>query len=107
MVRGFEPLIDSMTCHSKDRHVLAAAVHADAGAIVTFNVRDLPNKSLAPYSIEVIHPDNFLLDAVDLAPTVEGWNDVDGERIYFVSNPGQGLWAHRGDFVGVPVTTEE
>ena len=37
----------------------------------------------------------------------EGWNDVDGERIYFVSNPGQGLWAHRGDFVGVPETTEE
>ena len=66
-----------------------------------------PFFSLAPYSIEVIHPDNFLLDAVDLAPTVEGWNDVDGERIYFVSNPGQGLWAHRGDFVGVPVTTEE
>ena len=70
MVRGFEPLIDSMTCHSKDRHVLAAAVHADAGAIVTFNVRDFPNKSLAPHSVEVIHPDDFLLDTLDLAPTV-------------------------------------
>ena len=70
MVRGFEPLVDSMTCDSKDRHVLAAAVHGDAGAIVTFNVRDFPPASLRPHSVEVIHPDDFLLDALDLAPSV-------------------------------------
>ena len=29
----------------------------------------------------------------------EGWNDVEGEKAFFVSNPGQGLWAYRGDFV--------
>ena len=28
----------------------------------------------------------------------EGWNDVGGDRIFFVSNPGQGLWAHRSHF---------
>jgi len=70
MVRGFEPLVDSMTCHPKDRHVLAAAVHGDAGAVVTFNVRDFPQESLRPHSVEVIHPDDFLLDALDLAPPV-------------------------------------
>lgn len=32
----------------------------------------------------------------------EGWNDLEGERIFFVSNPGQGLWAYRGDFAGEP-----
>ncbi len=26
----------------------------------------------------------------------DGWNDVDGEEIFFVSNPGLGLWAYRG-----------
>ena len=26
------------------------------------------------------------------------WNDVDGARVFYVSNPGQGLWAYRGDF---------
>ena len=69
MVRGFEPLVDSMTCEPKDRHVLAAAVHGDAGAIITFNVRDFPQESLQPHSIDVIHPDDFLLDALDLAPS--------------------------------------
>ena len=24
----------------------------------------------------------------------DGWNDVDGERVYYVSNPALGLWAH-------------
>jgi hypothetical protein len=27
-----------------------------------------------------------------------GWNQVSGENIYFISNPGLGLWAHRGRF---------
>lgn len=27
-----------------------------------------------------------------------GWNQVDGEEIFFVANPGLGLWAHRSRF---------
>ena len=34
----------------------------------------------------------------------EGWNDVRGDRIFFVSSPGQGLWAYRVDFAGAPET---
>ena len=29
----------------------------------------------------------------------DGWNVVDGEEIYFISNPALGLWAHRSRFV--------
>lgn len=29
-----------------------------------------------------------------------GWNQVDGEEIFFVANPGLGLWAHRSRFEG-------
>lgn len=61
IVTGFEYLIESMTCHEKDRHVLAAAVRADADAIITFNVRDFPQASLAPHNVKVINPDDFLL----------------------------------------------
>ena len=28
----------------------------------------------------------------------DGWNTVDGEEIFYISNPGLGLWAHKGRF---------
>lgn len=67
-VIGYQSLIDGLTCDPKDRHVLAAAVRANAGAIVTFNTTDFPDHSVEQYAIEVIHPDTFLLDLLDLAP---------------------------------------
>ncbi|MXW30177.1 MAG: PIN domain-containing protein [Chloroflexi bacterium] len=68
-VSGYQPLLGSMTCDPKDRHVLAAAVRSNAAAIVTFNLDDFPDSSVAPYEIDVIHPDRFLLDLLDLAPS--------------------------------------
>jgi predicted nucleic acid-binding protein len=56
MVSGYESLIDGMTNDPKDRHVLAAAVRANAEVIVTFNVRDFPEPALKPYDILVVHP---------------------------------------------------
>lgn len=32
----------------------------------------------------------------DPATLRDGWNTVDGERVFFVSNPALGLWAYRG-----------
>jgi hypothetical protein len=29
----------------------------------------------------------------------DGWNVVDGEEIFYISNPGLGLWAYKGRFV--------
>lgn len=69
-VTGYESMIDSMSCDEKDRHVLAAAARADAGAIVTFNLSDFPPQSTDPFEIDVIHPGDFLLDLLDLAPAV-------------------------------------
>ncbi len=68
LVDGYEQLIDGMTCDPKDRHVLAAAVRANAEVLVTFNLRDFPAASAVPYEIEVVHPDSFLLDQLDLHP---------------------------------------
>ena len=53
-----------------DRHVVAAAVHGMADAIVTANVRDYPLDVPEPLNITVIHPDAFLLDQLDLAPRI-------------------------------------
>lgn len=51
-----------------DRHVLAAAIRTGAQAIVTFNLKDFPDHVLARYDIEPKHPDEFVLETIDLAP---------------------------------------
>jgi predicted nucleic acid-binding protein len=67
-VTGYRTLVSSMTCNKKDRHVLAAAVRANVEALVTFNLRDFPQSAVDPYDIRVVHPDEFLLDQLDLHP---------------------------------------
>ncbi|MES9509713.1 hypothetical protein ABWJ92_25400 [Streptomyces sp. NPDC000609] len=55
----------------KDRHVLAA-VRGQAHAVVTLNVKDFPPEASDPYEIEVMRPDDVLLDMLDLAPVETG-----------------------------------
>lgn len=52
-----------------DRHVLAAAIVGGAQAIVTANVKDFPASALQDRGIEARHPDDFLLDQLDLLPS--------------------------------------
>jgi hypothetical protein len=35
---------------------------------VTFNLDDFPTDRLAPYSVEAKHPDDFVIDTIDLSP---------------------------------------
>lgn len=35
----------------------------------------------------------------DVNTLTDGWNTVDGEEIFYISNPGLGLWAYRGRFI--------
>lgn len=50
----------------KDRHVLAAAIRDQSGALVTFNLKHFPKDLFSRHGIELIGPDDFLLDLVDL-----------------------------------------
>jgi predicted nucleic acid-binding protein len=70
LVTGYESLIDRMTNDPKDRHILAAAVRANAEVLVTFNIDDFSEPALKPYDVTTIHPDEFLLDQLDLYPGV-------------------------------------
>ena len=69
LVDDFEHLIPDMSCDAKDRHVLAAALHGSADTLVTFNMNDFPAESTAPHSIEVVHPDLFLLRLLVARPS--------------------------------------
>jgi len=44
-----------------DRHVLAAAIAAGAGVLLTRNLRDFPRRALAPHGIAAESPDDFLM----------------------------------------------
>lgn len=67
LVSGYEHLIEIITLPDPDdRHVLAAAIHARADAIVTFNLKDFPREELARFNIEPIHPDDFIKAQWDL-----------------------------------------
>jgi predicted nucleic acid-binding protein len=71
LVTGFEALVEGLTLPDPDdRHVLAAAIQAGAQAIITFNLRDFPDDKVAPHNVEAKHPDDFVLDALDLAPGI-------------------------------------
>ncbi|MFE7749497.1 putative toxin-antitoxin system toxin component, PIN family [Streptomyces sp. NPDC057428] len=68
LVSGYEALMPAMANDPKDQHVLAAAVRGQAKDVVTLNVKDFPRVASDPYEIEVLRPDDFLLDLLDLAP---------------------------------------
>ena len=59
------PVLDPVD--AKDRHVVVTAMVAKADAIVTFNIADFAAPHLSEsLQIEVIHPDDFVMDLVDL-----------------------------------------
>ncbi|MFN0092266.1 MAG: PIN domain-containing protein [Acidimicrobiales bacterium] len=58
-------LVESMPVNHKDRHVLALAVHVEAGTLVTFNLRDFPPAACEAYGIEARSPDDFLTTVAD------------------------------------------
>jgi len=54
----------------KDCHVLAAAIAGHADSIVTQNLKDFPAAIVGPLGISVLHPDEFLLQQLELEPLV-------------------------------------
>lgn len=69
LVTGFEYLIPVVELPDPDdRHVVAAAIHAGADLIVTFNLQDFPAETLKRYRMCAQHPDDFVIDLLDLHP---------------------------------------
>jgi hypothetical protein len=67
LVIGYEPLIEILKLpDARDRHVLAAAIKANAQVIVTENLSDFPADALGEWNVEAMGADEFLLDLIDL-----------------------------------------
>ncbi|MGB7991848.1 MAG: PIN domain-containing protein [Candidatus Methylophosphatis roskildensis] len=68
LIDGWEILESAVELpDADDRHVLAAAICGHADAIVTYNLDDFPAQALAQFGVEALHPDDFLLNQIDLA----------------------------------------
>ncbi len=68
MVTDFENLLtvgDALP-DPKDRHVLAAALKAQAATIVTENLNDFPEQVLAPLNLMACAADGFIADTISL-----------------------------------------
>ncbi|HZL57123.1 MAG TPA: lactate racemase domain-containing protein [Bryobacteraceae bacterium] len=81
---------------------LSAAAHLIHGSSEgRFTIRYCPGH-LTREEIESVHFEYGDLAEYtakyDPEKLVDGWNVVDGEEIFYVSNPGLGLWAYKGRF---------
>jgi hypothetical protein len=63
LMPGLHPLPDP-----NDAHVIAAAVKTRASIIVTENLKDFPERVLAPLDLEAKTTDSFLADNIGLDP---------------------------------------
>ena len=86
-VYNYESLIEGLTLPDQDdRHVLAAAIKANADAIISFNAKDFPSQVLKQYDIELIHPDDFIYYQFELN-TALCCQVVKGQRLALKNPP--------------------
>jgi len=81
---------------------LSAAAHLIHGSSEgRFEIRYCPGH-LTQQEIESVHFDygdlKQYMAKYDPDKLKDGWNIVDGEEIFYISNPGLGLWAYKGRF---------
>ena len=81
---------------------LSAAAHLIHGSSEgRFNITYCPGH-LSHAEIESVSFDYAnlagMMQKYDPAALKDGWNEVGGEELFFVSNPGLGLWAHKDRF---------
>jgi hypothetical protein len=67
LISGHDALIPDLDLPDPDdRHVLAAAMHGGAEAIITANLADFPPAALEPFGIRAQGPDSFVRDLIEL-----------------------------------------
>ena len=62
-VTDYDDLIPSLQLPDEDdRHVLASAIKSEANVILTFNLKDFPDKTLETFQLKAQNPDDFILE---------------------------------------------
>jgi nickel-dependent lactate racemase len=61
---------------------------------ITYCPGHLTRKEIESVGYQYADPDE-MMKKYNPAVLQDGWNEVDGEEIYYISNPALGLWAHK------------
>lgn len=81
---------------------LSAAAHmihgsSDGRFNITYAVKKISRDEIEGVNYKYADYDE-MIKKYDPHKLCDGWNDVNGEKIYFISNPALGLWAERRKF---------
>jgi predicted nucleic acid-binding protein len=69
LIEEHECIIDALKLPDPDdRHVLAAAIVGRCSGIITCNLKHFPDDVAAKFKIEIVHPDDFIVNIIDLDP---------------------------------------
>lgn len=94
--RGTPHTLKAVEENADLRDNLSAAAHLIHGSSEgRFNITYCPGSGMTRQAIESV---GFGYGRYDISSLKEGWNVIDGEEVYYISNPALGLWAHPDRF---------
>ena len=101
-IRDREKTIENVGKFADLRANVSAAAHMIHGSgDGRFHITYCP-RHLTRQEVEGVHygyaPYDEMVKKYDPAKLKDGWNTVDGQEIYYISNPALGLWADRKKF---------
>jgi nickel-dependent lactate racemase len=98
---GTPAVLEAVKRHDELRANLSAAAHLIHGSsegrfTITYCPGRLTRAEMESVNFRYAEPET-MRQRYDPTRLTDGWNTLpDGERVFFVSNPGLGLWAYRG-----------
>ncbi|MCQ2120024.1 MAG: lactate racemase domain-containing protein [Bacteroidales bacterium] len=101
--KGTPATLAATEANSDPQENLGASAHLIHGSSEgRFSITYCPGPDMTREEIEGVGfgyaPLEEVMQKYDVKSLKDGWNMVDGEEIYFISNPALGLWAHPDRF---------
>ncbi len=101
--RGTPHTLAATEANAELRENLGASAHLIHGSSEgRFRIIYAPGAEMSRAEIESVGYEwgdlGELLEKYHPESLAEGWNTIDGEEIYYISNPALGLWAHKDRF---------
>jgi nickel-dependent lactate racemase len=101
--KGTEHTLEATRANADLRDNLSASAHLIHGSSEgRFSITYCPGPGMTREEIEGVGfgyaPLDETMEKYHVASLKDGWNTVDGEEIYYISNPALGLWAHPDRF---------